>query len=68
MYLWQEDWEMISPAGKDKWLIAFMDGSSRLITCYGGFNRPTTEYAIRVLEQGFADYGFTREILTDNGS
>lgn len=65
---WQEDWEMISLDGQDRRLIAFMDGSSRLITCYGVFDRPTTEYTIRVLDQGFQEYGVPREILTDNGS
>ncbi|MHC1630671.1 MAG: DDE-type integrase/transposase/recombinase, partial [Methanoculleaceae archaeon] len=60
--------KMISINGQDRWLIAFMDDSSRLITCYGVFDRPTTEYTIQVLEQGFLDYGTPREILTDNGS
>jgi putative transposase len=68
MSLWQGDWKMISLDGQDLWLIAFEDDSSRLITCYGVFDRPTTEYTIQVLEKGFQDYGVPREILTDNGS
>lgn len=45
-----------------------MDDSSRLITCNGVFDRPTTEHTIRVLERRFEDHGGPREILTDNGS
>jgi len=68
MSMWQGDWKMITLDGQRRWLIAFMDDSSRLVTCYGVFDRPTTEYTIQVLEQGFLDYGIPREILTDNGS
>jgi len=42
MSFWQGDWKMILLDGQDRWLIAFMDDSSRLITCYGVFDRPTT--------------------------
>jgi putative transposase len=45
-----------------------MDDSSRLITCYGVFNTPTTENTLSVLRQGFAEYGVPREILTDHGT
>jgi transposase InsO family protein len=38
------------------------------ITSFGVFDRPPTEYTIRVLEQGFQDYGFPREILTYDDS
>lgn len=68
MSLWQGDWKMVSLGGQDRWLIAFMDDSSRLITCYAVIVRPTIEYTIRVIEQGFQEYGVPREILTDNGS
>lgn len=68
MSLWQGDWKMVTLNGQDRWLIAFMDDSSRLITCYGVFDRPTTQYTIQVLEQGFLEYGIPRKILTDNGS
>jgi len=45
-----------------------MDDSSRLITCYGMFDSPTTENTLSVLQQGFAEYGTPREILTDRGT
>ncbi|MDI6720732.1 MAG: DDE-type integrase/transposase/recombinase, partial [Methanomicrobiales archaeon] len=54
--------------GKRLGLIAFMDDASRLITCYGTFDRPTTENAISVLEKGFKEYGIPDEILTDLGT
>jgi len=40
--LWQGDGKMVTLNGQDRWLIAFMDDSSRLITRYGVFDRPTT--------------------------
>ncbi len=59
---------MIFLDGRERWLIAFMDDSSRLITCYGVFDRPTTEHTIQVLEKGFQEFGVSREILIYNGS
>jgi putative transposase len=34
---------------RKQWLITFMDDSSRLITCYGVFDTPTTENNLSVL-------------------
>ena len=69
MSLWQGDWKEFELKGKKQWVIAFMDDSSRLITCYGVFDSPTTENTVAVLLlQGFADYGTPREILTDHGT
>lgn len=68
MSLWQGDWKQIILNGRSHWLVAFMDDSSRLITCYGVFDAPTTENTILVLELGFANYGTPREILTDHGT
>jgi putative transposase len=68
MSLWQGDWKQVTIGGQVKWLIAFMDDSSRLITCHGIFNSPTTENTILVLQMGFAQYGIPREILTDHGT
>ncbi|MBP2145669.1 hypothetical protein J2129_001123 [Methanofollis sp. W23] len=53
MSLWKGDRKMITLNGQDRWLIAFMNDSSRLITCYGVFDRPMTQYTIQILEQGF---------------
>jgi putative transposase len=68
MSLWQGDWKQVTIDCQVKWLIAFMDDSSRLITCYGIFDSPTTENTLLVLRMGFAQYGIPREILTDHGT
>jgi putative transposase len=68
MSLWQGDWKEFEFKGTKQWIIAFLDDSSRLITCYGVFSSPTTENTIAVLNQGFHDYGTPREILTDHGT
>ena len=68
MSMWQGDWKRSNLMDSKKWLVAFMDDSSRLITCYGVFDSPTTDNTITVLNQGFREYGTPREILTDNGT
>ncbi len=68
MSLWQGDWKAINFNGKKQWIIAFMDDASRLITCYGIFDSATTENTIKVLKEGFAEYGAPDEILTDHGT
>ncbi len=66
--MWQGDWKEFELDGSKKWLVAFMDDSSCLITCYGVLDSPTTENTIIVLNQGFREYGTPREILTDHGT
>ncbi|MBO8182866.1 MAG: transposase [Archaeoglobus sp.] len=68
MSLWQGDWKMIHLNGEEKWMIAFMDDASRIITCFGVFDSATTENTIKVLKEGFAEYGIPDEILTDHGT
>ena len=68
MSMWQGDWKEFEFDGSKRWLVAFMDDSSRLITCYGVFDSPTTENTITVLNRGFREYGTPREILTDHGT
>lgn len=69
MSMWQGDWKEIGCDGLKKWVVAFMDDSSWLITCYGVFDSLTTENTITVLNLGFREYGTpSREILTDNGT
>ena len=68
MEMWQGDWKLVNINGEEKWVIAFMDDASRLITCYGVFDEATTENVIKVLEKGFAEYGIPDEILTDHGT
>jgi putative transposase len=68
MSLWQGDRKEFVMNEKKHWLIAFLDDSSRLITCYGVFDSPTPENTISILRQGFDEYGPPREILTDHGT
>lgn len=68
MSMWQGDWKESELDGSKRWLVAFMDDSSRLITCNGVFDAPTTENTITTLNQGFQEYGTPREILTDPGT
>lgn len=59
--LWQGDWKEVDFKGSKQWIIAFLDDSSRLITCYGIFSSPATENTITVLNNGFREYGTPRE-------
>ena len=68
MSMWQGDWKEFEIDGTMRWVVAFIDDSSRLVTCYGVFDSPTTQNTITVLNQGFAEYGAPREILTDHGT
>ena len=68
MSLWQGDWKEFEIDGTKRWVVAFIDDSSRLIPCYGVFDSPTTQNTITVLNQGFTEYGTPREILTDHGT
>ena len=64
MSLWQGDWKMLG----EKWILAFMDDASRFITGYGVFDSATNENTIKVLREGFTEYGIPDEILTDHGT
>jgi putative transposase len=68
MSMWQGDWKEFEIDNSRKGVIAFIDDSSRLITCYGVFDSSTTENTISILKQGFREYGTPREILTDHGT
>jgi len=45
-----------------------MDDASRLFTCYGVFDYATTQNTIKVLKEGFAEFGSQDEIQTDHGT
>ena len=67
MSMWQGDWKEFEIDNSKKWMVVFIDDSSRLITCYGVFESPKIQTTITVLNQGFREYGTPREILTDHG-
>ena len=50
MSLWHTDWKYLKH--EKKWMIAYLDDSSRLVVSYGVFDSATTENAIAVLEEG----------------
>lgn len=66
--LQQGDWKEFDMDESTKWVIVFIDDSSRSILCYGVFEAPTTENIIAVLTRGFREYGIPREILPDHGT
>jgi len=66
MSLWHTDWKWVRSL--NKWMIAYLDDSSRLVVSYGLFDNATTENAIAVLEEGMRRYGLPDAILTDRGS
>ena len=61
MSMWQGDWKEFDIDESKKWIVAFMDDSSRLVTCYGVFDSPTTANTIAVLHEGFQRYGVPPE-------
>lgn len=66
MSLWHTDWCWVPSLGK--WLIAYEDDASRLITGYGTFTRATSDNAIQVYRQAAHRYGDPDELLTDRGT
>jgi len=58
---------MIHLNGEEKWIIAFMDDASRLVTCFGVFDEATTE-KLSSAEGWLRKYGIPDEILTDHGT
>jgi len=47
--LWHTDWFFYN----DRWIIAYLDDASRLITGYGVFDKATSEKSIKVLNESF---------------
>ena len=68
MSLWHGDWKLFHLRGAERWLISFIDDSSRLITCYGVFEHATAANTVAVLRSGFEEYGIPDAIVTDNGT
>lgn len=69
MSLWHTDWYQIKDGRwKGKWLIAYLDDTSRFVVGYGVFDESTTYNAISVMERGINRYGKPLELLTDHGS
>lgn len=54
-------------AGRNAYLIGFMDDYSRYITGLGFYRSQTAEHVLETYRRGLSEYGVPKEVLTDNG-
>jgi putative transposase len=54
-------------AGRNAYLIGFMDDYSRYITALGLYRSQTAAHVLETYRRGIAEYGVPKEMLTDNG-
>ena len=59
--LWQGDWKQLE---NGKWIIAFVDDASRLVTASGEFDNATSEHSWEVLAKGIRKWGRPLAVLT----
>jgi len=60
MELWHTDWAKL-----DKRFIAYLDDASRFVVGYGLLDGPTSENALKVLDDAVLIYGKPDSMLTD---
>lgn len=65
--MWQTDIMSFRLAGKQVYLIGFMDDYSRYIVGLGLYASQTTEHVLEVYRKACTEYGVPKEMLTDNG-
>ena len=65
--LWQSDIMTFRLAGRNAYLIGFMDDYSRYITAMGLYRSQTAEHVLECYRRAVAEYGVPKEMLTDNG-
>ena len=65
--LWQSDIMTFRLAGRNAYIIGFLDDYSRYITSLGLYRSQTAEHVLETYRRGIAEYGVPREMLTDNG-
>jgi len=65
--LWQSDIMTFRLAGRNAYLIGFLDDYSRYITSLGLYRSQTAAQVLETYRRGVAEYGVPREMLTDNG-
>jgi transposase InsO family protein len=65
--LWQSDIMTFRLAGRNAYLIGFLDDYSRYITSLGLYRSQTATHVLETYRRGIAEYGVPREMLTDNG-
>lgn len=65
--LWQSDICTFRLAGKNAYLIGFIDDYSRYITGLGFYRSQTAEHVLETFRRATGEYGVPKEMLTDNG-
>lgn len=65
--MWQSDIMTFRLAGRNAYLIGFMDDYSRYITSLGLYRSQTAAHVLETYRRGIAEYGVPKEMLTDNG-
>jgi transposase InsO family protein len=65
--LWQSDICTFRLAGRNAYLIGFIDDYSRYITGLGLYRSQTAEHVLETLRRAAGEYGVPKEMLTDNG-
>jgi putative transposase len=65
--LWQSDIMTYRLAGRNAYLIGFLDDYSRYITSLGLYRSQTAEHVLETYRRGIAEYGVPREMLTNTG-
>lgn len=63
--LWHTDYTQLS---NKKWLIMYIDDSSRLIVGWGIFDHATSHKAVLVFEKACKKYGMPYSVITDHGT
>jgi transposase InsO family protein len=65
--LWQTDIMTFRLAGRNAYLIGYLDDYSRYITACGFYRSQTAEHVLETYRRAISEYGVPREMLTDNG-
>jgi transposase InsO family protein len=65
--MWQTDICTFRLAGKNAYLIGFIDDYSRYITSLGLYRSQTAEHVLETYRMAVGEYGVPKEMLTDNG-
>ena len=65
--MWQSDIMTFRLAGRNAYLIGFIDDYSRYITALGLYRSQTAAQVLETYRRAVAEYGVPREMLTDNG-
>jgi transposase InsO family protein len=65
--LWQSDIMTFRLAGRNAYLIGYLDDYSRYITGLGLYRSQTAAHVLETYRRAIAEYGVPKEMLTDNG-